>query len=182
MLKKGKIMLKKLAKYGNSNAIVLDKAILELLNIHEGATVKLTTDGKSLIITPVSSALDEKVNETLTFDKAVHKSIFNSLNLKLPASHQEAIALLKSHKGYEQDSFKSMSENFAEVFAKYPDIHNKMDLMFCNSEFIHESQLLAEKHSNKHSKEFLQESSKLMYKYLPELEQVHQDILLITKK
>ena len=175
-------MLKKLAKYGNSNAIVLDKAILELLNIHEGATVKLTTDGKSLIITPISPALDEKVNETLTFNQALHKSIFNSLNLKTPASHQEAISLLKSHKGFEQDSYKSMSENFAEVFAKYPDIHDKIDLIFSNSEFIHESQLLAEKHSNKDSKEFLQESMKLMYKYLPELENLHQDLSLVTKK
>ena len=43
-------MLKKLVKYGNSNALVLDKAILELLNIPEGAHVKIKTDGTSLII------------------------------------------------------------------------------------------------------------------------------------
>src|SRR5438445_13238172 len=45
-------MLKKLVKYGNSNALILDRAILELLNISEGAVVKLHTDGKSLVITP----------------------------------------------------------------------------------------------------------------------------------
>src|SRR5579863_6335427 len=45
-------MLKKLVKYGNSNALILDRAILELLNISEGAIVKLHTDGKSLVITP----------------------------------------------------------------------------------------------------------------------------------
>ncbi|MDX2346130.1 MAG: AbrB/MazE/SpoVT family DNA-binding domain-containing protein [Legionella sp.] len=48
-------MLKKLVKYGNSKALVLDRAILELLNIKEGALVKLRTDGKSLTITPVES-------------------------------------------------------------------------------------------------------------------------------
>lgn len=45
-------MLKKLIKYGNSTALVLDRAILELLNMKEGALVKLKTDGVSLIITP----------------------------------------------------------------------------------------------------------------------------------
>lgn len=37
-------MLKKLVKYGNSNALILDRAILELLNINEGAVLKLHTD------------------------------------------------------------------------------------------------------------------------------------------
>lgn len=46
-------MLKKLAKYGNSTTLVIDKAILELLNMNESSVVKLHTDGKSLIITPV---------------------------------------------------------------------------------------------------------------------------------
>ena len=45
-------MLKKLVRYGNSNALVLDKAILELLNISEGSVVKISTDGKSIILTP----------------------------------------------------------------------------------------------------------------------------------
>lgn len=45
-------MLKKLVKYGNSNALVLDKPILELLGIEEGSVVRLKTDGTSLVITP----------------------------------------------------------------------------------------------------------------------------------
>lgn len=48
-------MLKKLAKYGNSTTLVIDKAILELLNMNELSVVKLHTDGKSLIITPVQA-------------------------------------------------------------------------------------------------------------------------------
>jgi antitoxin component of MazEF toxin-antitoxin module len=46
------LMIKKLVRYGNSNALVIDRAILELLNIAEGSLVKIATDGKSLIITP----------------------------------------------------------------------------------------------------------------------------------
>ena len=45
-------MIKKLVRYGNSNALVIDRAILELLGIGEGSLVKLSTDGKSLTITP----------------------------------------------------------------------------------------------------------------------------------
>lgn len=53
-------MLKKLAKYGNSTTLVIDKAILELLNMNESSIVKLHTDGKSLIITPVEQDSNEK--------------------------------------------------------------------------------------------------------------------------
>lgn len=59
-------MLKKLVKYGNSNALVFDKALLELLDIEQGATVKIKTDGKSLIITPQHSSAEEFVSKTIS--------------------------------------------------------------------------------------------------------------------
>ena len=63
-------MLKKLVKYGNSNALILDKAILELLDIQEGSTIKIRTDGKSIIITPHLKVELDKINETFTHDQA----------------------------------------------------------------------------------------------------------------
>lgn len=59
-------MLKKLVKYGNSNALVLDKALLELLNIAEGSIVKIKTDGVSLIITPQNAETQESITRTIT--------------------------------------------------------------------------------------------------------------------
>lgn len=56
------VMLKKLVKYGNSNALVFDKAILELLNIKEGSIVKISTDGKTLTITPQDNESGETVS------------------------------------------------------------------------------------------------------------------------
>ena len=44
-------MLKKLVKYGNSNALVLDKTILALLDLEEGSLVKMTIQGNQLMIT-----------------------------------------------------------------------------------------------------------------------------------
>lgn len=47
-------MIKHLRKVGNSNALILDKPILELLGIEENGAVQLTVDGGSLIVTPTN--------------------------------------------------------------------------------------------------------------------------------
>src|SRR4029077_1240225 len=65
-------MLKKLVKYGNSTALVLDRAILELLNMKEGALVKLKTDGTSLIITPEHNELANSPFVSNNVEAAAH--------------------------------------------------------------------------------------------------------------
>jgi antitoxin component of MazEF toxin-antitoxin module len=56
-------MIKKLVRHGNSLALVIDKPILELLNMSAETPLELKTDGRSLIIAPAprahrASALD----------------------------------------------------------------------------------------------------------------------------
>ena len=46
-------MQKRLTKHGNSLALVIDKPILELLNIDTDTPLDITTDGKRLIVAPV---------------------------------------------------------------------------------------------------------------------------------
>lgn len=46
-------MVKTLAKHGNSLALVLDRGILDLLDIDGATPLQITTDGKALIIAPV---------------------------------------------------------------------------------------------------------------------------------
>lgn len=58
---KEKIMIKKLSKYGNSLAIIIDKPILELLNITHDTSLKIRTDGERIIIEPVKGAPLEKL-------------------------------------------------------------------------------------------------------------------------
>lgn len=48
----GVFMVKRLIQHGNSAALVIDKPILEMLNISYETTFELTTDGKSLILSP----------------------------------------------------------------------------------------------------------------------------------
>ncbi len=50
-------MLKKLTRHGNSLALVIDKGILELLNIDDQTPLEISTDGTLLLISPVR---DEK--------------------------------------------------------------------------------------------------------------------------
>jgi antitoxin component of MazEF toxin-antitoxin module len=46
-------MEKKLTKHGNSLALVIERPILALLGIGLDTTLRVTTDGKVLTITPV---------------------------------------------------------------------------------------------------------------------------------
>ena len=46
------VMTKRLQAIGNSAGIIVDKPILELLGITADTDLELTTDGRSLIITP----------------------------------------------------------------------------------------------------------------------------------
>jgi antitoxin component of MazEF toxin-antitoxin module len=49
-------MVKHLTQHGNSVALVIDKAVLELLHITRKTPLELATDGKNLIISPLRDA------------------------------------------------------------------------------------------------------------------------------
>ncbi len=61
-------MLKKLTRHGNSLALVIDKGVLELLNIDDQTPLEISTDGTLLLISPVR---DEK--RKLQFQEALEK-------------------------------------------------------------------------------------------------------------
>jgi len=46
--------IKRLTKHGNSLAIIIDKPILQMLNIEEDTELKIDTDGKRIVIAPVT--------------------------------------------------------------------------------------------------------------------------------
>ncbi len=47
-------MIKKLSKVGNSSALILDRALLELIGLEEGGEVQLTISNGSIIVTPAN--------------------------------------------------------------------------------------------------------------------------------
>ena len=53
-------MIKTLTRHGNSLALVIDKAVLELLKIDNKTALDISTDGEVLVIAPVRDKRRQK--------------------------------------------------------------------------------------------------------------------------
>ena len=53
-------MIKRLTKHGNSLALVIDRPVLDLLEIDADTPLSVTTDGERLIIAPVRDKKRQK--------------------------------------------------------------------------------------------------------------------------
>jgi antitoxin component of MazEF toxin-antitoxin module len=73
-------MIKNFVKHGNSWALVIDRPILDLLKIRPEDPVEITTDGKTVIISPASES-DRKARVQAARKKinARHKEAFKKL-------------------------------------------------------------------------------------------------------
>lgn len=147
-------MLKKLVKYGNSNALVLDKAIMELVGIEEGSVLKIKTDGTSLILTPHVPVTTEKVNEPFTAEKAMME-----VNAKFVARGDVKLEQ-KILKG--QHRVRELSEKLAKDPAYLADL-----------------KAIVEKRSEMEPEMFLAHLKNLQYQYQPELKQAEVDMCLM---
>ena len=58
-------MTKKLVQHGNSAALILDKPILELLNVTMDTPLEITTDGKNIVISPAKSNSESELTASL---------------------------------------------------------------------------------------------------------------------
>ena len=66
-------MIKTLTPHGNSAALIIDKALLEILHIDLGTPLEIVTDGESLIVSPVrDGARRERVARALSTVNARH--------------------------------------------------------------------------------------------------------------
>ncbi len=67
-------MKKNLSKYGNSFAVLIDKPILELLNITPTTELKISTDGNRIIIEPIRAESEiGKVSSNQNTQKSFEK-------------------------------------------------------------------------------------------------------------
>jgi antitoxin component of MazEF toxin-antitoxin module len=57
-------MRKKLKPFGNSLGLIIERPILELLNIDRDTELEITTDGEGLIIRPVRMDHEGRVKES----------------------------------------------------------------------------------------------------------------------
>ena len=58
-------MTKKLVRHGNSAALIIDKPILELLNVTMDTPLEITTDGRSLVVSPKTSHSEDEFRTSL---------------------------------------------------------------------------------------------------------------------
>ena len=73
-------MIKTLTSHGNSAALIIDKPLMELLNITLNTPLKLSTDGNSLIITPINSnEREERFTKALTDVNLRHQNTLKKL-------------------------------------------------------------------------------------------------------
>ncbi len=56
-------MVKKLTRHGNSMALVIERSVMELLNIQDDTPLNITTDGNVLVVSPLHSPKRKKLLE-----------------------------------------------------------------------------------------------------------------------
>lgn len=75
-------MIKKLVRHGNSRALVIDKPVLDLLNIGDDTEIEIITDGILLIMRPVRNAESARAHSfEMAAEEAVERygSVFRKL-------------------------------------------------------------------------------------------------------
>ena len=71
---------KKLSKVGNSQALLLDKTLLGLVNADAGSTFKISVEGSRIILEPMSQKeLDRQALEASAKIRKVQKNVFKKL-------------------------------------------------------------------------------------------------------
>ncbi len=108
-------MIKKLTKHGNSLAIIIDRAVLNLLKIDADTPLDISTDGQVLVISPVrDDAHRDKFKKALeSTNRGSSISGFLSLNgFEIEADEEEfekiilAVAEGKFHKAEVAEFFR----------------------------------------------------------------------------
>ncbi len=72
-------MVKKLSSVGNSLALIIERPILELLDITKDTPLTVETDGQSLIIRPVKRSKKARVREAVQWVMDNHEETLRKL-------------------------------------------------------------------------------------------------------
>ncbi|HEY0839345.1 MAG TPA: AbrB/MazE/SpoVT family DNA-binding domain-containing protein [Vulgatibacter sp.] len=72
-------MIKKLSAVGNSLGLIIERPILELLNIDKDTPLEVRTDGEALIIRPVHSGKRERIRKSTERMIEIHQDTLRKL-------------------------------------------------------------------------------------------------------
>ncbi len=171
-------MLKKLAKYGNSTTLVIDKAILELLNMDESSIVKLHTDGKSLIITPVVNVQKDTISSTTEeitrSAMEAARSIMNQEVHNMPPQMKAKVA------NPDPEMQKELKAHFERHMQAGKELAKAME---SNEEYAHALKALEQKYNPKtHPQEYMEEFVQLRTKHFPAFAHMDNELKAILEK
>ncbi|MFH1643863.1 MAG: AbrB/MazE/SpoVT family DNA-binding domain-containing protein [bacterium] len=68
-------MTKKISRYGENGILILDKSLLDSLKITEKTNLEITSDGKSIIITPKGNREKNIISKNKKLQKLYEKNI-----------------------------------------------------------------------------------------------------------
>jgi antitoxin component of MazEF toxin-antitoxin module len=163
-------MLKKLVKYGNSTALVLEKPLLELLEMEEGGYVKITTDGKSLTLTPIPNSKGMG-----NMKEAMQIASRNMYEQDLEKKHGKGNVTSEMVDAYQRKA-EAMKPIFAELFAKY-NVMQLSGILMANADYQKDMTALSlECDQQAHPEEYLQRMLEVRYKYCPELKAYDDEV------
>lgn len=177
-------MLKKLIKYGNSNALVLDKALLELLNISEGATVKIKTDGHSLIISPASEVVAQKqaisTTPEETYRNVMSSRVMENLEAIKQSGDQGAVNSLNKAISDANNPDSLMSQEMNKLLTK----HKKaIDAIAHSTELFNElARLKSELEVHGDNDRYLKEVVAMRHVTIPGLKELDEDMLKLNEE
>lgn len=171
----GKDVIKKLVKYGNSYAIVIDRPIMELLSMKEGGTVKLKTDGSSLIITPVEIASPAELSKNTGHEQitAMGRQTMDAyLALANDQDHKELAKAM-------QEAQLKMATEMMPLQMKFQPQIMKLTQSDAYKDGLNE---IIMKYPDNSSKEFQQATKELMVKLDPEVAAYYEQMEQISKQ
>ena len=171
-------MLKKLAKYGNSTTLVIDKAILELLNMDESSIVKLHTDGKSLIITPMVNAEKEKISASP--EEITRSAMDNMRNIQVKNLQNSSEEIKAKVANPNPEMERELKEHFARHMKTMQEITKGME---SNEEYAEALKALEQKFDPKtHSAEYTEEFLKIRIQFFPGFAEIDKELIAIMEK
>jgi len=147
-------MSKKLVKYGNDNALVIDSAILELLEIGEESTLNIRTDGESIIITPDKKVVPENIHETFTHGQARREAL-----IKL---------MFKRYENIDNAKREALQKKYIDLMERQIDLGSKMTSSSNYLDFSEECKKFVNI-TNFFSEEYANSYRELINKFFPEI-------------
>ncbi|MDC3180595.1 AbrB/MazE/SpoVT family DNA-binding domain-containing protein [Gammaproteobacteria bacterium] len=167
-------MLKKLIKYGNSYALVLNKSVLELLNIEGEDAVKLRVEGETLIIRGEknTSEFENLMLDTDSAQIAKNKTVHDEKH-----DHLDSIMSTIRESRYQDPENAVKNSNAPEAFKAeflqgmqaFKSLFSESNIDFENPEFKAAMTELEKAKPNMSTKEFKNKLLALRYQYFPSL-------------